>query len=80
VILDKEMGELLRLNSVAGFIWKQLNDQKSIPEIAQALSTHFVVEKSQAEQDTKKFLAELHKLEIVEVKNGFQDRFIKPSI
>ena len=66
VILDQSARELLRLNPVAGFIWKQLDGQRNVAEIAEALWRHFAIEKPTAERDVAKFLRELMELEIVE--------------
>ena len=66
VILDREMGELLRLNSVAGFVWKQLDGQRSVDEIVQEVCGAFAVDQRLAEQDVRRLLKKLVKLEIVE--------------
>ena len=73
VILDRAMGELLRLNPVAGFIWKQLNGRRSATEIAEMVARHFAVERAMAEQDVEWFLKELMRLEIVEART-YDDR------
>ncbi len=73
VILDRAMGELLRLDHVAGFIWKQLNGQRSATEIAEMVARHFAVERAMAEKDVEKFLKKLVGLEIVEART-YDDR------
>ena len=44
VILDRALGELLRLNEVGGFIWKQLNGNRSAQEIAETISRRFATD------------------------------------
>ncbi len=73
VILDRSMGELLRLDHVAGFIWKQLNGQRSASEIAEMVSRHFAIDHAMAERDVEWFLKELMRLEIVEART-YDDR------
>ena len=69
VILDREMGELLRLNPVAGFIWEQLDGRRTLRQIAESIVQTFAVEVSQAQRDVQSFLWQLVQLEIVEEKS-----------
>ncbi len=73
VILDRSMGELLRLNHVAGSIWKQLNGQRSASGIAEMVSWHFAIDHAMAERDVEKFLKKLVGLEVVEART-YDDR------
>ena len=66
LILDQDMGELLRLNSAARFIWKQLDGQRTSEEIAQTVAREFDVQKNKAEQDVEELLRELIRLEIIQ--------------
>ena len=67
VILDQKMGELLRLNPVAGVIWKQLDGHRTVSEIAEVVSQQFAIDRPTAGRDVEKFLKDLVQLEIVEV-------------
>ena len=66
VILDRGLGELLRLNEVAGFIWKQLNENRSTQEIAERLSRRFATDARSAARDVRDFVHQLRSLELVE--------------
>ncbi len=65
VVLDPDMGEVLRLNPVAGLIWQQLNEGQTAEEIAEAVSQEFATEKEVALRDVEDFLQELVKLELL---------------
>ncbi len=65
VVLDPDMGEVLRLNPVAGLIWQQLNEGRTAEEIAEAVSQEFATEKEVALRDVEDFLQELVKLELL---------------
>ena len=66
VILDRTLGELLRLNEVAGFIWKQLDGNRSAQEIAERISHRFATDARSAARDVRDFLHQLRSLELVE--------------
>ena len=66
IILDRALGELLRLNEVAGFIWKQLNENRSAQEIAERLSRRFATDARSAARDVRDFVHQLRSLELVE--------------
>ena len=68
ILLNPDMGELLRLNPVAGFIWKQLGGEVSAADIAEKVSQQFKIDRLEAERDVEKFLKELMDLEIMEVR------------
>ncbi len=65
VVFDPDMGEVLRLNPVAGLIWQQLNEGQTAEEIAEAVSREFATEKEVALRDVEDFLQELVKLELL---------------
>ena len=67
VILDPGMGELLRLSSVAGFLWKELDGRNSFSELVQNVCRHFAVDPAAAEKDTRDFLQHLMEWDLVEV-------------
>ncbi len=66
IILDRALGELLRLNEVGGFIWKQLNENRSAQEIAERISRRFATDAQSATRDVRDFLHQLRSLELVE--------------
>ena len=66
VILDRALGELLRLNSVAGFIWKQLDGTRALEEIVERVSRHFATDATAAGRDVREFLGRLKALELLE--------------
>ena len=65
VVLDAELGELLRLNPVAGLIWQELAQGRGLKQIVAALCRQFAVEPAAAEADARAFLEELRGLELV---------------
>jgi hypothetical protein len=66
IILDSEWGELLRLNPVAGFIWKELSSGQSPAEIAEAISQEFEKDRDSVEKDLETFLKKMKNLELLE--------------
>ncbi len=66
VVFDPDMGEVLRLNPVAGLIWQQLNEGRTAEEIAEAVSQEFATEKEVALRDVEDFLQELVKMELLQ--------------
>lgn len=65
LILDREAGELLRLNPAASFIWKEITACKEPREIAEALCRNFALGKARALWDLRRFLNSAKKLELV---------------
>ena len=65
VILDRVMGEVLRLNAVGGFIWMQLNGTRTAEEIAERVARHFVTDVEGATRDVRAFLSRLRSLELI---------------
>lgn len=68
VILDHHMGELLRLNPVASFMWKQLDGSRSASEIVELVARQFSIDQRTAERDAQKFFRDLRDWELVEGK------------
>jgi len=67
VILNPGMGELLRLSSVAGFLWKELDGRQSFCSLVQKVCRQFDVDSAAAEKDTGDFLQHLMEWDLVEV-------------
>ena len=65
VILDRVMGELLRLNAVGGFIWMQLDGTRTAAEIAERVARHFVTDAEGATRDVREFLGRLRSLRLI---------------
>ncbi len=65
VILDRVMGEVLRLNAVGGFIWMQLDGTRTAGEIAERVARHFVTDAEGATRDVRAFLGRLRSLELI---------------
>ena len=63
--------ELFSLNETGKTIWERLNGQKSLGEVAAALSEEFEASTEEIEEDVMGFVAELLKRGmLVEVPNG----------
>jgi len=67
VILDPGMGELLRLSSVAGFLWKELDGRKSFSDLVKNACRQYAVDAAVAERDVRNFLQQLMEWDLVEV-------------
>ena len=65
VILDRVMGELLRLNAAGGFIWMQLDGTRTAKEIAERVARHFVTDIEGATRDVREFLGRLRSLGLI---------------
>ncbi len=69
VVVQSEEGLVKVLNEVGSFIWKAIDDEKSIQEIAHLLTLEFQVSKNKALVDTKEFIEELVEKGMVEIKS-----------
>lgn len=65
VIVNRAGAEVLRLNSAAALVWKQLDGHRSVGDLSGLLSSQFDVDASTAEQDVKAVLRRMLKLELV---------------
>lgn len=72
VVILPEKGLVRVLNEVASFIWKAIDDKKSIQEIAYLLTQEFQVSKNKALADTKEFIEELVEKGMVEIAKNNQ--------
>jgi methyltransferase-like protein len=61
-----DMQKIFALNSVAEYVWQQLDGRKSIEEIRQGVADTFAVEQEQAESDIREFLLQLENEGIIE--------------
>ncbi|MGI8782327.1 MAG: PqqD family protein [Acidobacteriota bacterium] len=65
VIVNRTGAEVLRLNSVAALVWKQLDGHRSAGDLSQLLCGQFDVAASTAEQDVRAVLRTMLELEVV---------------
>ena len=67
VVVTPQTGKVRVLNPVGSAIWQRLVENKSVPEIATHLATHFEVSHTQAQQDIQQFIEELKARGIVTI-------------
>ncbi len=65
VVLRQEAAEVLVLNEVGGRILELLDGERSVSDIADAVSAEFEVDESMAATETASFIAELRDAGIV---------------
>ena len=75
VLLHPVQGKVRVLNDVGATVWELLDSQRSIRQIATAISEQFDVDLHTAEADTLNFIAELAERGMVSV-TGQQSSFI----
>jgi len=68
VLLLPEQGKVRVINEVGAAIWELLDGQRSIRQVAAAISEHFDVDLHTAEADTLNFIAELAERGLVQPK------------
>jgi methyltransferase-like protein len=61
-----DMQRIFALNTVAEYIWQQLDGKRNLKEIHDGILTHFKVEKEQAGSDILAFISELREAGIIE--------------
>lgn len=66
VLLDREEGELLRLNPVGTEIWRGLDGPRTVGELVELIRETFEVERACAEKDVLRFLGQLIRREMVD--------------
>ena len=54
-----DMQKIFTLNPVAEYIWQEIDNQKSLPDICNGIMSAFHVKKDQAESDVREFVTEL---------------------
>jgi methyl coenzyme M reductase alpha subunit len=62
-----DLNAIYTLNEVGTAIWRQIDGQTTVREIAAALCSAYEVDADRAEQDTLDYLAELEKADLVRV-------------
>jgi methyltransferase-like protein len=60
-----DLDSILNLNSVAAFVWEQLDGSRSGGEVVEAVLEQFEVERSRAEQDYLELVETLVELDVV---------------
>ena len=60
-----DMGAIYNLNSVAAFVWRHLDGQKTLQDIKQLISGEFEVSGPIAEQDLTEFVSELERIDAI---------------
>ena len=70
VLLDRDEGELLRLNPVGTEIWQGLDGRRTVGELVELIREAFEVDRTRAEKDVLRFLSQLARREMVEEPRG----------
>jgi hypothetical protein len=68
VVLDRVLGELMRLDRVGGFIWRHLDGSCTADEIAARVVEQFDTDRRTATRDVDEFLGRLMSLDLVEAR------------
>jgi hypothetical protein len=61
-----DMQKIFILNSLAAFIWQQLDGERSIAELLNAIVEQFAVDREQARLDTVEFIGKLLEQNLLE--------------
>jgi hypothetical protein len=61
-----DMQKIFILNSLAAFIWQQLDGEHTIDELLTAIVEHFAVDREQARLDTVEFIGQLLEQNLLE--------------
>jgi hypothetical protein len=70
VVLTPSDGKILTLNEAGTRIWEWLSEGVTLDELAGRLEREFAVGRKQAERDVRKFLAELQKRGMIDVRRA----------
>lgn len=65
VVLNLADGKYYGLNDMANRVWRELQQPRSIDQIAAALTAEYEVAEDQARRDVAQLLAELHTLQLI---------------
>lgn len=65
VLMDRDEGEIIRLNPVAGFVWNAVDGKRSVEEILAEVADTFDADEKRIRKDVIRFLKKLLKQEIV---------------
>ena len=66
VLLDDVEGELIHFSDVGAVLWRELDGQKTIADLARALGREFDAPEAVLENDARGFLKKLERMELVE--------------
>ncbi len=61
-----DMQRIYALNTVAEYIWQQLDGKRNLKEIHDGILTHFKVEKDRSSSDMMEFISQLMEASIIE--------------
>jgi methyltransferase-like protein len=61
-----DMQKIFILNSLAAFIWQQLDGERTIAELLDAIVERFAVDREQARRDTVEFIGQLLEQNLLE--------------
>jgi len=67
VILDKSNGQIHQLNSVASFIWQQIEDDLDVSAITKKLVESFDIDELTAKTDLDKILQQFEELKLINI-------------
>lgn len=67
VMFDVNAGQYYGLNNVATAVWNHLETEKTVDELAQALTTEFDISIEECRKELLKFLPELEEKGLIEV-------------
>lgn len=67
VMLDTETGDYFGMNPVAGTLWEQLQEARSLAQVFQIIAKKFEVTEAQFYQDVLPFVEQLYKNGLLEV-------------
>lgn len=67
VILDVKNGAMMGLNSMGGYIWERLQQNKSIDDIVQEIVRETSADLAQVERDVHEFLEQLKARQLITV-------------
>jgi len=65
VLLDVDSGVALRLNATGAWIWGQLEEPRSVAELARGLAGHFEIAEARALDDVVAFAREMTRRELL---------------
>ncbi len=70
VLVDREEGEVLRLNPIGTEIWKTIDGTRTLAEIIDHICRTFEVDRKRAQRDVLRFLKKLVRRELIEESVG----------
>ncbi|MFQ5904633.1 MAG: PqqD family protein [Candidatus Binatia bacterium] len=70
VLIDRDEGELIRLNELGAEIWQATDGQRTVEEIIDHVYNTFEVKRRRAQKDVIRFLKQLYRRELINELNG----------